>query len=86
MAKESLITGPTQGLANGQLVENILVETVHLSSSRTPHISFLQLPISYKTYVQTTFAIESGRLITSHGLKAGIVSHGSYLLYLVTTL
>lgn len=86
MAKEFLISRLTQGLANGQLVEDILAETAHLSSSRTPHIPFLQLTISYKTYVQTTFAIESGRLITSHGLKAGIVSHGSYLLYLVTTL
>lgn len=87
MTKESLVSQPTQGLANGQHVEGfILAETAHLSSSRTPHIPFLQLPVSYKTYVQATFAIESRRLITSHGLKAGTVSHGSYLLYLVTTL
>ena len=57
MAKEFLISRPTQGLANGQLVEDILAETAHLSSSRTPHIPFLQLTVSYKTYVQTAFAI-----------------------------
>lgn len=41
MTKESLVSQPTQRLANGQHVEGfILAETAHLSSSRTPHIPF----------------------------------------------